>query len=56
MEALLAANPDMYQSELRDRLVEDRGIAWVSLSTISRALKRRGITHKKVGATCVSCH
>jgi hypothetical protein len=48
MQALLAANPDMYQSELRDRLMEDRGVPWVSLSTICRALKQNGVTHKKV--------
>ena len=51
MEALLAANPDMYQSELRDRLMQDRGVLWVSLSTICRALRRKGITHKKVSAS-----
>ena len=51
MEALLAANPDMYQSELRDRLMQDRGVLWVSLSTIFRALQRKGITHKKVNAS-----
>lgn len=51
MEALLAANPDMYQSELRDRLMQDRGVPWVSLSTICRALRHKGITHKKVSAS-----
>lgn len=51
MEGLLVANPDMYQSELRDRLMEDRGVLWVSLSTICRALRRKGITHKKVSTS-----
>lgn len=48
MQALLAANPNMFQSELCDCLMEDHGVPWVSLSTISRALKSNGVTHEKV--------
>lgn len=44
----------MYQSELRDRLMTDRGAPWVSLSTMLRALKQKGITNKKV-INLISC-
>jgi arginine repressor len=45
--ALLEHSPDLYLDEIQEQLDEQHGIH-VSLSTISRTLKRIGITSKKV--------
>ncbi|KAF8957953.1 hypothetical protein BDZ97DRAFT_1630101, partial [Flammula alnicola] len=44
--------PDIYISELRDQLLEARGIE-ASDATIIRTLKRRGFVRKKVSASAV---
>jgi len=47
LESLLERTPDLYLHELRKDLVSNRSV-YVSLSTISRTLQKRGLTRKKL--------
>ncbi|KDQ61860.1 hypothetical protein JAAARDRAFT_83949, partial [Jaapia argillacea MUCL 33604] len=47
LEGLLERQPDMYLGELQIRLEEVCGVD-VSIATIHRTLRRRGLTYKKV--------
>lgn len=47
ISSLLDANPTMYLDELQIKLAETRHVD-VSIATLSRALRRLAITHKKV--------
>ena len=47
LESLLERTPDLYLHELQKDLVLNRGV-YVSLSTISRTLQKRGLTRKKL--------
>lgn len=52
LESLLERTPDLYLRELQRDLMTNRGVH-VSLGTISRTLKRRGFTRKKLGVTAI---
>lgn len=47
MTALLEHSPDIYLDEIQEQLAEQHNIS-VSLASISRTLKRLGISSKKV--------
>lgn len=47
ISSLLAANPTLYLDELQIKLAETRHVD-VSISTLSRTIRRLAITHKKV--------
>ena len=50
LESLLERTPDLYLRELQKDLAVNREVC-VGISTISRTLKRRGFTRKKLGIT-----
>lgn len=50
LESLLERTPDLYLRELQRDLIVNRHVD-ASLGTISRTLKRRGLTRKKLGIT-----
>jgi transposase len=52
ISSLLAANPCLYLDELQDRLATDRDID-VSISTVSRAVRRLALSRKRVSAAAM---
>ena len=50
LESLLERTPDLYLRELQKDLAVNREVC-VGISTISRTLKQRGFTRKKLGIT-----
>ena len=47
LESLLERTPDLYLHKLQNDLLTNRGVH-VSLSTISKTLRKRGLTRKKL--------
>jgi transposase len=52
ISSLIHANPVLYLDEIQDQLLQYRNLE-VSLATVSRALRRIALTHKKISSEAV---